>query len=75
VATYEQAVRLMPYMRIGLSLPTAIVGLDLTDHDWTVVGQRYREMQTVAEANGVRCRSFEDAWRAPTVDPDLSLSV
>jgi hypothetical protein len=75
VATYGQALRLMPYMRIGLSLPTAIVGLDLSDDDWSLVGARYREMQSVAEANGVICRSFEDAWRAPTSDPDLGLSV
>jgi hypothetical protein len=75
VATYEQALRLMPYMRIGLSLPTAIVGLDLADGDWEVVGRRYGEMQAIAEANGVICRSFEDAWRAPSVDPDLTLGV
>lgn len=75
VATYEQAVRLMPYMRIGLSLPTAIIGLDLSDQDWLRVERRYREMQQVAEAGGVTCRSYEDVWRAPTIDPDLLLSV
>jgi hypothetical protein len=74
VATYEQALRLMPYMRIGLSLPTAIIGLDLSDEDWKRVGRRYEEMRAVAEANGVVCRSFEDAWRAPKADPDLGLS-
>ena len=73
VATYEQAVRLMPYMRIGLSLPTAIVGLDLSDDDWGLVEARYDEMQAVAEANGVVVRSFKDVRRLQVPDPDLGL--
>jgi hypothetical protein len=73
VATFEQAMRLMPYMRIGLSLPTAIIGLDLSEQDWVRVGSRYAEMQTVAEANGVRCRSYADVWHAPSPEPDLGL--
>jgi len=73
VATYEQAMRLMPYMRIGLSLPTAIVGLGLSLTDWERVERRYNEMQAVAEANGVRCRSFAEVRRQPRSDPDLGL--
>ena len=73
VATFEQALRLLPFMRIGLSLPTAIVGLDLTADDWDPVERRYLEMQAVAEANGVVVRDFALVRRAPRVDPDLVL--
>lgn len=65
VATLEQAVSLLPFMKLGLSLPTAIIGLDL--NDWTDVERRYREMQAVAEANGVSCHSFEAVMGA--IDP------
>jgi len=73
VATFEQALRLMPYMRIGLSLPTAVVGLDLSPQDWDRVERRYAEMQAVAEANGVSCRGFGDVRGQPLEDPDFGL--
>ena len=57
VATYEQAVNLLPYMKIGLALPTVVVGLDIVD--WAPVEERYAEMYQVAAANGVECHSFE----------------
>ena len=57
VATYEQVVRLLPYMGIGLQLPTVVVGLDL--NDWTPIRARYEEMRAVAEANGLDCHPFE----------------
>lgn len=57
VATYEQAVNLLPYMKIGLTLPTVVVGLDIVD--WAPVKERYAEMYQVAAANGVECHSFE----------------
>ena len=56
-ARYEQAVSLLPYMRAGVQLPTAIVGLDV--NDWTAVRKRYDEMQDLVESNGEACHSFD----------------
>ena len=70
VATYEQALRLLPFMRIGLSLPTAIVGLDLSADDWELVADRYLDMQRVAEENGVSVRPFEDVRRQPVEETE-----
>jgi hypothetical protein len=63
VATFEQVTRLLPYMGIGLQLPTVVVGLDL--NDWSDVSRRYEEMRAVAEANGLDCHSFETVFGAP----------
>jgi len=57
VATYEQAVNLLPYMNIGLALPTVIVGLDIVD--WEPIARRYEDMKVVAERAGVPCHPFE----------------
>lgn len=56
-ARYEQAVSLLPYMRAGVQLPTAIVGLDIDD--WNRVRTRYDEMQRLVESNGEACHSFD----------------
>lgn len=56
-ARFEQAVSLLPYMRAGLQLPTAIVGLDV--NDWSLVRTRYEEMERLVEANGEACHSFD----------------
>jgi hypothetical protein len=63
VATFEQVTRLLPYMGIGLQLPTVVVGLDL--NDWSAVARRYEEMRGVSEANGLACHSFETVFGAP----------
>jgi hypothetical protein len=63
VATFEQVTRLLPYMGIGLQLPTVVVGLDL--NDWSAVSRRYEEMRAVAEVNGLACHSFETVFGAP----------
>jgi hypothetical protein len=65
VATFEQAVSLLPYMNIGLQLPTVIVGLDLNVEGWQRVRRRYEEMQAVCEANGLECHPFEAVFGAP----------
>ena len=62
VATYEQVTRLLPYMGIGLQLPTVVVGLDL--NDWTRVRDRYEEMRAVCEANGLSCHPFDSVLSA-----------
>ena len=63
VATFEQVARLLPYMGIGLQLPTVVVGLDL--NDWSAVSRRYEEMRDVAEANGLDCHPFQTVFGAP----------
>ena len=65
VTTFEQTQRLLPFMRIGLSLPVAVIGLDLSPADWHAVADRYAEMQRVAEGNGILCRSFLEVRQAP----------
>lgn len=56
-ARFEQAVSMLPYMRAGVQLPTALIGLDV--NDWSRVRDRYAEMQQLVESNGERCHSFE----------------
>ncbi len=68
-ATWETATGLLPYMRAGLQLPTAIIGLDV--NDWSRVQQRYDEMLAVLETNGETGHTFETVLREPT--PEVSL--
>ena len=70
VTHFEQVVRLLPYMRIGLNLPVLIVGLDV--EDWAPVKLRYEEMERVATANGVSCHSFDLVRRIDAADSDAS---
>ena len=56
-ARFEQAVSLLPYMRAGVQLPTAIVGLDV--NDWSRIRVRYDAMQALVESNGEGCHSFD----------------
>ncbi len=56
-ARFEQAVSLLPYMRAGVQLPTAIIGIDV--NDWEPIRARYRQMQTLVESNGEACHTFE----------------
>jgi hypothetical protein len=65
VATYEQVTRLLPYMGIGLQLPTLVVGLDL--NDWSAVKERYEEMRAVAEGRGLDCHPFDTVFGAPSL--------
>lgn len=56
-ARFEQAVSLLPYMRAGVQLPTALVGLDV--NDWSPIRQRYEEMRNLVESHGEPCHSFD----------------
>ena len=71
LATWEQATGLLPYMRVGLQLPTAIIGLDV--NDWTTIEARYNEMLDVLVANGESGHAFDVIRRAPPVLDDLDL--
>lgn len=62
VATFEQVDRLLPYMGIGLQLPTVVVGLDL--NDWTSVKGRYDEMHQLAVENGLDCHPYDVVFGA-----------
>lgn len=62
-ATWESATGLLPYMRVGLQLPTAIIGLDV--NDWAPVQERYDEMLAQLEANGETGHTFETVLREP----------
>jgi hypothetical protein len=62
-ATWEQATSLLPYLRVGLQLPTAIVGVDVTD--WSAIRARYDEMYAVVAANGEAAHRFDAVMRGP----------
>ncbi len=68
-ATWESATMLLPYMRAGLQLPTAIVGLDV--NDWSPIRERYEEMLAELEANSETGHAFESVLRQPEVGFDL----
>jgi hypothetical protein len=61
-ATWEQATSLLPYMRAGLQLPTAIVGVDV--NDWSEIESRYGQMLALLEANGESGHAFATVLRA-----------
>lgn len=81
VATFEQAIGLLPYMKIGIQMPIWIVGLEPSD--WHPVNARYDEMHTVAISNGLECHSYGDVLGAAASiseiveetdsDPDLNI--
>lgn len=56
-ARFEQAVSMLPYMRAGVQLLTAIVGLEV--NDWSRVRERYEDMRALVEMSGEPCHSFE----------------
>ncbi len=56
-ARFEQAVSMLPYMRAGVQLPTAIIGIDV--NDWEPIRDRYEEMRALVEANGEPCHPFD----------------
>ena len=70
-ATWEQATRLLPYMRVGLQLPTAIVGIDV--NDWTAIRARYDEMYALLESNEETAHAFDVVLREPPTEEQLSL--
>jgi hypothetical protein len=70
-ATWEQATSLLPYMRVGLQLPTAIVGIDV--NDWSLIQARYVEMLALLEANGELGHPFESVVSASPTDEQLEL--
>lgn len=62
VGTFEQAISLLPYMKIGIQMPVWIVGIEPTS--WEPIKERYDWMYRVATQNGVECHEFETVFRA-----------
>lgn len=56
VTTFEGAMRVRPYMSIGIQMPIWIIGIE--PEDWTPLKERYEEMHAVCDANGVQCHAF-----------------
>lgn len=69
VATFEQVTRLLPYMGIGLQLPTVVVGLDL--NNWSAVHARYDEMYALAVANGLDCHPWETVFGVEQIEVNV----
>lgn len=59
VATFESALKLLPYMAIGLQMPVWILGIE--PHDFSAIKLHYEKMRQVCEAHGVSCCSFEES--------------
>ena len=63
IATYEAALRHLPYLAIGIQMPIWFVGIEPSDFD--AIGERYEQMRALCEENGLPCHSFEVALGAP----------
>jgi hypothetical protein len=68
VATFEQAVGLIPYMRIGIQMPVWIIGIEPAS--WGSLEERYDWMYRVASDNGVTCHSFDTVFGTP-LEPEV----
>jgi hypothetical protein len=56
-------------MRVGLQLPTAVVGVDV--NDWSPIRVRYEEMFELVVANGESAHAFDAVMRTPASDVGL----
>lgn len=68
VATYEQAVNLIPYMRIGIQMPIWVIGIQPAS--WEPVKERYDQMYEVATVNEVPCHPFA-AVSGAQMEPEI----
>jgi hypothetical protein len=74
VATYEQAVGLIPYMRIGIQMPVWVIGIGPST--WEPVRERYELMYRVATDHGLTCHPFDRIFgtvlepAAPVIEGD-----
>ncbi len=59
VATFEGALKLLPYMAIGLQMPVWILGIE--PRDFASIKVHYESMMRLCEENGVACASFEES--------------
>jgi Restriction endonuclease BglII len=69
VATYEMLTRLKPYMRVGVSIPTLIVGVTPTAAEWARIRRRYNEMKRECERRRLACHAFTLVRRKSPLSP------
>jgi len=62
IATYEAALRHLPYLAIGIQMPIWFVGIEPSD--FVAIGQRYEEMRALCASNGLECHPFDVAMGA-----------
>lgn len=67
VTTFEAAKRHLPYLAIGIQMPICFVGFEPDDFD--AIGERYEELRSQCEANGVNCHPFSTALGAQIMNP------
>jgi hypothetical protein len=62
VATYETALRDIPFLAVGIQMPVCFIGIEPSSFD--EIGARYEEMRRLCEENGLECHTFETALGA-----------
>jgi hypothetical protein len=62
VASYEAALRDIPFLAVGIQMPICFIGLEPNSFD--EIGNRYEEMRMLCEANGLECHDFAAALGA-----------
>jgi hypothetical protein len=62
VATYEAALKDIPFLAVGIQMPICFIGIEPSSFD--EIGARYEEMRTLCEQNGLECHTFETALGA-----------
>ena len=62
VATYEGALKDIPFLAVGIQMPICFIGIEPDSFD--EIGARYEEMRALCIENGVDCHSFEVALGA-----------
>lgn len=60
ITTYEAAVRLLPYLAVGIQMPIWIIGIEPAD--WSPLKSRYEEMLALCQDHGVSCHPFEGVY-------------
>jgi hypothetical protein len=62
VASFEAAVRDLPFLKIGVQMPICLIGFE--PKSYGDIESRYEEMRALCEENGVDCHPFDVAYGA-----------
>src|SRR5262249_20867840 len=71
IATLEAARRTLPFLAIGIQMPTWLIGIEPVD--FTPIGDRYQAMWELCTQNGLECHTFEAALGAQIPVAELLL--